>query len=49
MNSFEKKYNITGWKGKKYSLTAKQLYERVLEDSKSDSTKLLRSSNGINE
>lgn len=36
MNSFEKKYNITGWKGKKYSLTAKQLYERVLEDSKSD-------------
>ena len=36
MSSFEKKYNITGWKGKKYSLTAKQLYERVLEDSKSD-------------
>ena len=36
MNSFEKKYNITGLKGKKYSLTAKQLYERVLEDSKSD-------------
>lgn len=36
MSSFEKKYNITGWKGKKYSLTAKQLYERVLKDSKSD-------------
>lgn len=33
MSFFEKKYNITGWK---YSLTAKQLYERVLEDSKSD-------------
>lgn len=36
MSFFEKKYNITGWKGGKYSLTAKQLYERVLEDSKSD-------------
>lgn len=36
MSSFEKKYNITGWRGVKYSLTAKQLYERVLEDSKSD-------------
>lgn len=36
MSSFEKKYNITGWRGKKYSLTANQLYERVLEDSKSD-------------
>ncbi len=36
MSFFEKKYNITGWKADKYSLTAKQLYERVLEDSKSD-------------
>ena len=36
MNFFEKKYNVTGWRGDKHSLTAKQLYDRVLEDSKSD-------------
>lgn len=36
MSFFEKKYNITGWRGVKHSLTAKQLYERILEDSKSD-------------
>lgn len=36
MSFFEKKYKVTGWRGAKYSLTAKQLYERVLEDSKSD-------------
>lgn len=32
MSSFEKKYKITGHYGK-YLLTAKQLYERVLNDS----------------
>ena len=36
MSFFEKKYNVTGWRGDKHSLTAKQLYDRVLEDSKSD-------------
>lgn len=29
-----KKYHINGWRGKEYSLTAKELYERVMEDSK---------------
>lgn len=36
MRFFEDKYKITGWSGKIHSLTAKELYERVLEDSKSD-------------
>lgn len=36
MSFFEKKYKVTGWHGDTQSLTAKQLYERVLEDSKSD-------------
>ena len=36
MSFFENKYNVTGWRGDKHSLTAKQLYDRVLEDSKSD-------------
>lgn len=36
MSYFEKKYNITGWRGTKHSLTAKELYERVLKDSQSD-------------
>lgn len=36
MSFFEKKYEIKGWNGNTHSLTAKQLYERVLEDSKSD-------------
>lgn len=36
MSSFEKKYNVTDWRGTKHSLTAKQLYERVLEDSQSN-------------
>ena len=36
MNSFEKKYKIKGWNGNIHSLTAKQLYERVLVDSRSD-------------
>lgn len=36
MSSLEKKYKIKGWHGDEYSLTAKALYERVLEDSKSD-------------
>lgn len=36
MSFFEKKYKIKGWNGNTHSLTAKQLYERVLEDSKSD-------------
>ena len=35
MSFFEKKYEIRGWTGN-YSMTAKQLYERVLEDSKSN-------------
>ena len=26
MSFFEKKYNVTGWRGDKHSLTAKQLY-----------------------
>ena len=36
MSFFEKKYKVTGWHGYTQSLTAKKLYERVLEDSKSD-------------
>lgn len=36
MSFFEKKYNVTGWRGTKHSLTAKQLYERVEKDSQSD-------------
>lgn len=36
MSFFEKKYKVTGWHGDTQSLTAKKLYERVLEDSKSD-------------
>lgn len=36
MSLFEKKYEVEGWDGKIHLLTAKQLYERVLEDSKSD-------------
>jgi len=36
MSLFEKKYSVTGWRGDKHSLTAKQLYERVLADSQSD-------------
>lgn len=36
MSFFEKKYEVTGWHGDTQSLTAKKLYERVLEDSKSD-------------
>lgn len=36
MSFFEKEYIITGWMGEIYLLTAKQLYIRVLEDSKSD-------------
>lgn len=36
MSFFEKKYEINGWRGKKYRLTAKELYERVLDDSKSN-------------
>lgn len=35
MSLFDKKFRITGWRGK-WSLTAKQIYERVMEDSKSD-------------
>ena len=31
-----KKYHINGWRGKEYSLTAKELYERVMEDCKSN-------------
>ena len=36
MSFFEKKYKVKGWHGDTHSLTAKALYERVLEDSKSD-------------
>lgn len=36
MSFFEKKYKVEGWHGDTHSLTAKVLYERVLEDSKSD-------------
>ena len=36
MSLSEKKYKITGWHGDTQVLTAKNLYERVLEDSKSD-------------
>ena len=36
MSFCEKKYNVTGWRGTKHSLTAKQLYERVEKDSQSD-------------
>ena len=36
MSFLEKKYMVTGHHGDIYSLTAKQLYERVLNDSKSD-------------
>ncbi len=36
MSLFEKKYEVEGWNGKIHLLTAEQLYERVLEDSKSD-------------
>ncbi len=38
MSFFEKKYKVTGWHGDTQSLTAKKLYERVLEDSKSGIT-----------
>ena len=34
MSFYEKKYIVTGHHGDSYSLTAKQLYERVLKDSK---------------
>lgn len=36
MSLSEKKYKITGWHGETQVLTAKNLYERVVEDSKSD-------------
>ena len=36
MSLSEKKYKITGWHGETQVLTAKNFYERVLEDSKSD-------------
>lgn len=36
MSFLEQKYHVSGWRGKKYNLTAKELYERVLEDSKSN-------------
>ena len=36
MSFLEKKYTVNGWHGDTYSLTAKQLSERVLNDSKSD-------------
>lgn len=36
MSLLEKKYMVSGWHDTTHSLTAKQLYERVLEDSKSD-------------
>ena len=36
MSLYEKKYDFTGWRGTRYSLTAKELYKRVLEDSQLD-------------
>lgn len=36
MSLFEKRYNITGWRGDEHSLTAKKLYKRVMKDSQSD-------------
>ena len=36
MSFVEKKYMVTGHHGDIHSLTAKQLYERILDDSKSD-------------
>lgn len=36
MSSLEKIFEIEGWNGTIHSLTAKQLYERLLEDSKSN-------------
>lgn len=36
MSFFEKEYKVKGWHGDTYLLTAKALYKRVLEDSKSD-------------
>lgn len=36
MSLFEKRYNITGWRGDEHSLTAKKLYKRVMNDSQSD-------------
>lgn len=36
MSLSEKKYKITGWHGETQVLTAKNLYERVVENSKSD-------------
>ena len=36
MSFFKKEYDVTGWRETKHSLTAKQLYERVLKDSQSD-------------
>lgn len=36
MSLSEKKYKITGWHGETQVLTAKNLYERILEDSKTD-------------
>lgn len=36
MSSIAKKYQIRGWRNAKYRMTAKQIYERVLSDSKSN-------------
>lgn len=36
MSFLEKKYIVTGHRGEIYSLTAEQLHERILKDSKSD-------------
>ena len=36
MSFVEKKYMVTGHHGDIHSLTAKQLYEQILDDSKSD-------------
>ena len=36
MGFTERKYKITDWFGERHSFTAKQLYERILEDRKSD-------------
>ncbi len=36
MSFFEKRYYVKDWKGKRHLYTAKQLYKKILKDSKSD-------------
>ncbi len=36
MGFFDKRYHVVGWRGQEHYLTARELYDRVLEDSKSN-------------